>query len=325
MIALQNMLIDQWYKPRIWGWLLWPFAKLFVWVVKLRKLCYDKKIFSTYRAPVPVIVVGNITVGGTGKTPLVILLAELLQKNNLKPGIVLRGYKSNSSMPIIVKPNTDPILVGDEAVLLAKRSKCPVVVAKKRALGVKKLLDEYKVNIVLTDDGLQHYALERDIEIAVIDGTRGFGNGYTLPMGPLRELPVRLDAVDMTIVNGTDMKFKIAKVYSLLNPQKEILLSNLAGHMVHAVAGIGTPEKFFNQLRNLGIKVIPHSFPDHHTFKVADINFSDRLPVLMTEKDAVKCRYFANDEHWVVTVTAELSTTHVERFNQLVQGVIHGR
>lgn len=325
MIALQNMLIDQWYKPRIWGWLLWPFAKLFVGIVKLRKLCYDKKILYTYRAPVPVIVVGNITVGGTGKTPLVILLAELLQKNNLKPGIVLRGYKSNSSMPIIVKPNTDPILVGDEAVLLAKRSKCPVVVAKKRALGVKKLLDEYKVNIILTDDGLQHYALERDIEIAVIDGTRGFGNGYTLPMGPLRELPVRLDAVDMTIVNGTDMQFKIAKVYSLLNPQKEILLSNLAGHTVHAVAGIGTPEKFFNQLRNLGIKVIPHSFPDHHTFKVADINFSDRLPVLMTEKDAVKCRYFANDEHWVVTVTAELSTTHVERFNQLVQGVIHGR
>jgi tetraacyldisaccharide 4'-kinase len=325
MTNLQNIIVNQWYQPKAWGWLLWPFAVIFSYIVKLRQYLYKRKIFRSYRAPVPVVVIGNITVGGTGKTPLVIRLAAILQQSGLQPGIVLRGYKSNSNIPINVHANTDPTLVGDEAVLLAKRSKCPVIVARKRSAGVEKLLQEHKVNIVLSDDGLQHYALERDIEIAVVDGIREFGNGHSLPMGPLRELPDRLNTVDMIIKNSTaDMSLQFDHVYSLLYPQRQIDLNSFVGKTVHAIAGIGTPDKFFDQLSKLGINVIPHAFADHHIFKLSDINFADRLPVLMTEKDAVKCRYFANNEHWVVTVSAVLADELTDKFKQLVQGVMEG-
>lgn len=325
MARLQEIIVAQWYDPKPWGWLLWPFTQMFQAVVKLRKYCYDKHIFKSFRASVPVIVVGNLTVGGTGKTPLVIYLAELLQQQGFRPGVALRGYRSHAVGAIRVQANTDANLVGDEAVLLARRCNCPVVVAKKRIDGVQKLIQTKQVDIILCDDGLQHYALQRDLEIAVIDGERKFGNGRCLPMGPLRELPERLQKVNLVIENGTDMKLLVGDLYSLLNNSRKQALSSLAGKTVHAIAGIGTPHKFFQQLRNSGMTVIPHEFPDHHNFRLSDINFPDRLPVIMTEKDAVKCKSFATDLHWVLPVAAVLADDIKERFCALVQEVKHGR
>ncbi|HSX19756.1 MAG TPA: tetraacyldisaccharide 4'-kinase [Gammaproteobacteria bacterium] len=325
MTSLQHILINQWYQPKPWGWLLWPCSKLFEVFVKLRVALYQKGILRSYKAQVPVIIVGNLTVGGTGKTPLVMALAELLRQQGLHPGIVLRGYKSNAVGAIIVQTNMDPKLVGDEALLLAKRCACPVVVAKKRVAGVKKLIQACAVNVILCDDGLQHYALQRDLEIAVIDGERGFGNGRSLPMGPLRELPQRLQKVNLTVTNGADMHLTCAKMYSLLNNKRTMPITDLAGKTVHAIAGIGTPKKFFKLLSDQGLTVIPHEFPDHHKFSMSDLVFPDRLPILMTEKDAVKCGYFASDRYWVVPVDTVLSDNVKEQFTNLVQGVLYGR
>lgn len=325
MSILQGVIIDHWYQPKIWGWILWPLSKIFEQIVKMRQLCYQKGFLRSYKADVPVVIVGNLTVGGTGKTPLVIALIEILLEQGLRPGILLRGYKSNAYGAIVVQGNMDPKLVGDEAILLSRRCKCPVVVSKKRIEGAKKLVNAFDVNIILCDDGLQHYALQRDLEIAVIDGERGFGNGYCLPMGPLRELPSRLDQVDLTVVNGKDMHFNCDYAYSLLNSKRKISINELQGRTVHAVAGIGTPNKFFDLLTAHGLNVIPHPFPDHHQFSMNDLTFSDRLPILMTEKDAVKCKYFASERYWVVPVNTELDPSVTEKFKNLVQGVVDGR
>ncbi len=322
---LQAILIEQWYQQKRWGWCLWPLTQLFQTAVKVRRWCYAKGICKSYKAAVPVIVVGNITVGGTGKTPLVIHLCELLLQQGFKPGILLHGYKSSAIGALSVQHNSAPKLVGDEAVLLARRCACPVVVAKKRIAGVKRLIADHKVDIILCDDGLQHYALQRDLEIAVIDGERKFGNGRCLPMGPLRELPERLANVDLTIVNGEDMQLISQAAYSLLNKKNSRSLISFAGKTVHAIAGIGTPEKFFQQLRQQGVEVIPHSFPDHHTFKKSDVSFADRLPIFMTEKDAVKCGTFATEQHWVVPITIVLLEHVQQKFCQLVQELKNGR
>jgi tetraacyldisaccharide 4'-kinase len=333
MEYIQNILIEQWYKPKPWGWLLWPFTKIFAYAVKIRKYLYQRHWFATYRSPVPVIIVGNITVGGTGKTPLVIYLAELLSKHGYNPGIVSRGYKGKVKSVILVSPHSDPKVVSDEAVLLANRARCPVIVAKKRAVGVKQIVRHNKVNIIISDDGLQHYALARDIEIAVIDGVRRFGNGYSLPMGPLREPESRLDSVDLLVVNGGEtnsvrehaMRLVCKNVYSLSHPAKVLGIEYFRGTAVHAVAGIGYPERFFQQLRDLGIEVIPHAFPDHYAFSPADVSFADPRPVLMTEKDAVKCKHFAHSKHWVVALSVELPESFDASVIQLITGVKRDR
>lgn len=325
MQNLQAMIVNQWYQPKLWGWVLWPFAQIFQLAVKLRRYCYQQNICKSYRAEVPVIVVGNLTVGGTGKTPLVIHLVQLLQEQGFKPGVVLRGYKSHAIGALLVQANHHPRLVGDEAVLLARRCTCPVVVAKQRKLGVQKLIKNHKVDIIVCDDGLQHYALQRDLEIAIIDGERGFGNGFSLPMGPLREMPERLQRVNLIIVNGQDMRLVSNNAYALLNQKRKVTLDHFAGKTVHAIAGIGTPQKFFQQLQQHGMTVIPHAFGDHHEFKMTDVTFADKLPVLMTEKDAVKCSFFATDQHWVVPVVTELTADTKQKFCSLVQEVKRGR
>lgn len=324
MHSLHDIIVNQWYTPKPWGKLLWPAAKIFEMIVNIRRYLYKKGIFKTFKAAVPVIIVGNVTVGGTGKTPLVIALSEILHKQGIRVGIVLRGYKSKACGVIVVKPNMNATLVGDEAVLLAKRSNCPVVVAKKRVQGVKKLCKQFAVDVILCDDGLQHYALSRDIEIAVLNGDRKFGNGHCLPQGPLRELPSRLDNIDMVITNGKDMRLQIDNVYSLLN-KKSISIADFNGKTVHAIAGIGTPQNFFTLLEEHGIKVITHAFPDHHVFKMSDVIFRDNIPVLMTEKDAVKCSAFASEKYWVVSVATVLDTAVKDKFMHLVQGVLNGR
>lgn len=324
-IKMRNLFLQQWYEPKLWGWLLWPLAQIFAGLVLLRRFCYKKNILNVYYASVPVIIVGNITVGGTGKTPLVMYIAKLLQQQGFKPGIITRGYKGKIRTAALVHKNAEPSLVGDEAVLMANSCSCPVMIAKNRSNGVQALIQHHKVDIILSDDGLQHYALGRDIEIVVVDGQRRFGNGHSLPMGPLREMPSRLRTVDLTIVNGTDMQVVCDRAYMLQDSDSSVGLDTFIGKTVHAIAGIGNPHQYFAQLRKLGLIVIEHTFPDHYAYKASDITFADALPILMTEKDAVKCRAFAKSYHWVVTTRVFVSDSIVNKFSDLVKGVINGR
>ncbi len=282
------------------------------------------------RLPVPVIVVGNITAGGTGKTPLVIHLIGLLRARGLRPGVVSRGYGGRAPhYPLRVTATTDPRHSGDEPLLIARRGGVPVAVAPDRVAAAKLLLDEGGIDVLIADDGLQHYGLARDAEICVVDGARGLGNGLLLPAGPLREPSARLDSVDLVIVNGgswrpakpvsapvADMRIGICDAVSLSNGLRRPL-SRFADATVHAVAGIGNPERFFTALRQTGMGVVPHPFPDHHRFFASDLNFTGGQPVLMTEKDAVKCLPFARDGWWMVPADAEFDATAAAAVQQL--------
>jgi tetraacyldisaccharide 4'-kinase len=272
---------------------------------------------------VPVIVVGNLTVGGTGKTPLVIWLAEHLRGKGWRPGIVARGYGGRARhWPQQVRGDSDPAVVGDEAVLLAQRSGCPVCVAPDRPAAVAALLQHTDCNLVLSDDGLQHYALGRDIEIVVIDGQRRFGNGFLLPAGPLREPLSRLRRADLVVVNGEArdgelaMRMRRPQVVPLRRPQAVDGIDRFDGAQVHAVAGVGNPRRFFDLLRRHGLQPLEHAFPDHHVFTPGDIRFADGLPVLMTEKDAVKCQRFAGEGYWAVRVEAQPDASFVHQLNE---------
>ncbi len=259
--------------------------------------------------PVPVLVIGNITVGGTGKTPLALHIIEQLKARGWRPGIVSRGYGGNApSYPFSVSANTDPELAGDEPVLLAARSGCPLVVDPVRSRAGITLVTEHKVNVIISDDGLQHYALARDLEIVVVDDKRRFGNGMLLPAGPLRESPNRLARVDAVLVNGAsgdEAGFELEPgSLRQVGGQQEMRLEELRGQKVHAVAAIGYPERFFSTLEQSGIQLLRHAFPDHHAFTADDVQFDDELKILMTEKDAVKCRLIANDKFWYLPVSA---------------------
>jgi tetraacyldisaccharide 4'-kinase len=309
--TLARWAVDIWYKDAFLGILLLPFAYIFSDVVRVRRFLYRKGILKSYTLPVSVIVVGNITVGGTGKTPLIIWLAELLKNAGYKPGIISRGYGGQSeAWPQIVTEHSDANKVGDEALLIAKQTRLPVVVSPSRVNAVKKLLDNFDCNVVLSDDGLQHYKLNRDIEIAVIDGERRFGNGYCLPAGPLREPIARLSSVDFIVVNGNkveDNEFSMRLVGDTainLSTGELKPLQEFQGIACHALAGIGNPDRFFKLLESAGLLCTTQSFPDHHPFSRNDIEFGDHKPVLMTEKDAVKCTDFAGENHWYVPVQA---------------------
>ncbi|MFA5626810.1 MAG: tetraacyldisaccharide 4'-kinase [Thiohalomonadaceae bacterium] len=302
-----------WYSINPIALLLLPLAGLFCLLAMLRRQAYRQGWWRSVRMPVPVIVVGNITAGGSGKTPLVIWLAEWLQANGWRPGIVSRGYGGLAAhWPQPVRADSDPRLVGDEPVLTVQRTACPMMVGPDRVAAARALLQEHDCNIIISDDGMQHYCLQRDIEIAVLDGSRRLGNGFCLPAGPLREPASRLAEVDLRVANGVA---KECEQQMLLQPQVVQRLHDgdsqslefFRGQTVHAVAGIGNPARFFQLLREHGIEVIEHAFPDHYRYSVADLQFADDLPVLMTEKDGVKCRVFADDRCWAVTVTAQLA------------------
>ncbi|MCP4407773.1 MAG: tetraacyldisaccharide 4'-kinase [Gammaproteobacteria bacterium] len=308
---------DLWYEKNIVSILLLPIAWLFAVVVRLRRTYYRIRNRRHTSFPVPVIVVGNITVGGTGKTPLVIWLAKFLRNQGLTPGIVSRGYGGRSeSWPQFVTDRSDPAMVGDEPVLIASHSACPVVVAPRRVKAALSLLSRYPCDVLISDDGLQHYALSRDIEVAVLDGERWLGNGYCLPAGPLREPPARLKEVDFVIVNGKAspghhrrgnefvMEIGIHRAVNLVSTGLVRDLEGFRGESVHALAGIGNPERFFNMLRERGLDIISHTFADHHHYIPADLQFAGEGPVLMTEKDAVKCKGFAGTNFWYLPVTA---------------------
>ena len=316
-----------WYRPEFKSIILWLLMTVYVFFVGLRKSLYRHKILTCYEFDVPIIIVGNITVGGTGKTPTVIYLVELLKKHGFNPGVVSRGYKGRSKQICPVTPQTDPLWVGDEPVQIAKRANCPVVVGRNRVKAVDYLLNNFSVNVVICDDGLQHYALARHIEIAVIDGNRRFGNGFCLPLGPLRESLSRLDSVDLLLTNGglaQDGEFSLnlyaSKIYNICYPKREYLLEEIPFKTVHAVAGIGNPEQFFTYLKSLGLNIIPHVFPDHYRFESFDLCFKDPYPIIMTEKDAVKCRKFATMNFWCMPVDAKVDPKFEQALLKLLGG-----
>jgi tetraacyldisaccharide 4'-kinase len=270
----------------------------------------------------PVIVVGNISVGGTGKTPLVIWLVEQLRAMGCAVGVVLRGYAARAAETEAVWPvhaDSDPREVGDEAVLIAQRTGALVAVGRDRVSAARHLM-RAGAEVIVADDGLQHLRLARDYEIAVVDAARGVGNGYLLPAGPLREPISRLAAVDAVVVNGESARalpataaaiFTMRLVGDRLCPLsgqgEQVSLASLAGQRVHALAGIGNPQRFFLQLTAAGLEVIAHPFPDHHAYRPEELEFGDGLPLLMTEKDAVKCRRFAAPDRWYLPVAASFA------------------
>ncbi len=321
-----------WYRSRMAALPLVPLSWLFQGVAALRRVAYRKAFLASHRIPRPVVVVGNLTVGGSGKTPLVIWLASQLLAAGYWPGIVSRGYGGKASRwPQQVRPDSDTAVVGDEAVLIARRTGCPMAVGPDRVEACRALLKYHDCDVIISDDGLQHYAMQRDVEIVVVDGVRRFGNGFCLPAGPLREPPSRLKTVDMVVLNGgfprpgeVLMQLEGNTLCNLMEPTRCKPLSSLYGKRVHAVAGIGNPARFFARLREAGIQVQEHPFPDHHRFTQKDLLFEDEDPVVMTEKDAVKCQLFATPNHWYLPVTAQLEENATLHLLQLLKRKIDG-
>lgn len=318
---------SHWYRStwHVSTLFLLPFSWLFAFCTTLRRWLYRKGILKKYQFSVPVVVVGNITVGGTGKTPFVIWLVKWLQDHGFHPGIVSRGVGGKKHrLPHRVKENDGPSDVGDEALLLKRKTNCSVVICVDRVKAVRDLLHDAHCDIVISDDGLQHYGLGRDIEIALIDAVRGVGNQCLLPAGPLREPPSRLKEVDFVVVNGENdeavsaqyapsshytMSYIPTEVVSLHRPQQKMSLADFASsqNTVHAVAGIGHPERFFTMLRQTGLKVIPHVFSDHYLYQAKDFHFADAFPIIMTEKDAVKCEAFMDTRFWYLRIAAKMN------------------
>lgn len=326
--------------------LLLPLSWLYLALVLCRKLLYSKGLLPTRRVGAPVIVVGNLTVGGAGKTPLVIWLAQWLKARGRRPGVLSRGYGGALAPGTArrVEPGDDPALVGDEPALLARRAGCPVAVCSSRVKAAETLLRGGECDILLCDDGLQHSALARDLEIVVVDGERGFGNGFFLPAGPLREPLSRLSTVDLVVVNAgaggqaqaegrfpglaapaSPHRFIMERVplpARSLRDGRERALEDFRGEKVHAVAGISHPERFFSMLEGCGIVLERHAFPDHHPFRPADLAFAgpDGPPtLLMTEKDAVKCKGFRLENAWQVPVEARLSEDFERALERLLE------
>ena len=300
-----------------------PLSALYGGLVKLRRSLYRHGYLRQWRSPVPVIVIGNITAGGSGKTPLVSWLAQHLLDQGYRPGIVSRGYRAqNTDWPQLVTPDSDPEQNGDEPVMLAQQTGCPVGVGPDRPAAVRAILTKHPCDIILSDDGLQHYALARDIEIAVI-GTQGLGNRFLIPAGPLREPPSRLDSVDIIIHNGlTDTGYQITLSEPTVEPldpsttTQPQTLDQYRGQRVHAVAGIAYPERFYDMLRAQDIQLETHTYPDHHRYAAADLSYHEALPILMTSKDAVKCRRYPIPNAWVVQVTAQPDRRFIETLQQ---------
>lgn len=314
--------------------LLLPVAALFATVSALRQLAYRCKLLKSERIGIPVIVVGNITAGGTGKTPLVLWLAQFLTARGKRPGIISRGYGATRTDPRVVPVNGNAADYGDEPCLLSQRAACPVWVGTDRAATARALRAAHpEVDVIISDDGLQHYRLARDIEIAVIDGTRGLGNGWPLPAGPLREPASRLATVDAVVVNGGDatgafphslaMQLEGDTLRNLHDPQQTVAAAHFRDRQVYAIAGIGNPSRFFAQLQRLGLDCITRAFPDHHAYTAQDLQFAGDHPLVMTEKDAVKCTAFATTRHWALVVNAvpdeSLGDTIIARLAQAHQ------
>ncbi len=329
-MSLSESLQERWYRNRPPAWWTLPIAALYGCIIRIRRALYRLGWKRCEHMPVPMIVVGNITAGGAGKTPLVIALVEALRGHGFKPGVVSRGHGGSARAPMLLDDNPDPCLVGDEPALIELRTRVPAAIGRDRPAAARLLLDQ-NVDVIVADDGLQHYALARDIEICVVDGARRFGNARLLPAGPLREPPSRLAEVDFVVCNGGEpqhgeipMRLHAETACNLLDDPARPLAA-FANARVHAVAGIGNPQRFFDMLRAHGIDPVERAFPDHHAYTAHDLQFNDSLPVLMTEKDAVKCRAFARENWWSVPVTAELPGPFFDSIAQRVRTGSSGR
>lgn len=317
---MANWFQRQWESLTLWHILLIPISWLFGAVVWLRKWLYQLGWLKSYRLPVPVIIVGNITVGGTGKTPFVIWLAAQLKQQGYSPGVICRGYGGTASQVLEVFSHSNPNEAGDEPVLIAKRTQCPVFVGADRVAAGQLLLKNHpQCNIILSDDGLQHYRLQRDFEIALVNTDDAFGNGQLLPAGPLREKNARLRKVDAIVESGPNRTNQInmphifnmqlsGGVFFRVNDAERQPASFFEKQKLVAIAGIGKPARFFRQLSALGLAFEPFAFPDHHAFTAQDLIGFRGKTLLMTEKDAVKCLAFDNENAWYLPVEAKISS-----------------
>ena len=313
---LQQFIQAQWQKRGWWAWLMSPLGMLVCGVAAIKRHAYQQGWRKQTQLCVPVIVVGNIYVGGSGKSPLVAYIANSLSENGYQPGIICRGYKGKSlQWPQSVSSQSDPVKMGDEAVMLAQQTGLPVVAGPNRAQAAQHLLDEFDCDVVISDDGFQHLKLARDIDIVVSDAARGFGNGWCLPAGPLREGISALQSADIQIIHGAEetpvhnqayiMTLMPSATYGLGDTDERELAKNMP---FHAIAGIGDPARFFTTLRDAGYTIIEHAFADHHAYQPADLNFDDDYDLITTEKDAIKLASMQlNKIIWVLPVRAKLS------------------
>ncbi len=335
-MTLTDRIIATWYAPRVTllAALLWPLSLLYRLVVALRRAFYRSGVLRTVRLPVPVVIVGNITVGGAGKTPLTCALAEALRARGWRPGIISRGYGGSADRAQAVAATDDPRVVGDEPLIFAAMG-LPVWIGRDRvAAGAGLIAAHPECNVILADDGLQHYRLARTVEIVVVDDARGLGNGLALPAGPLREPPARMQeahAVVRLVAPGTpqapapdgratQMQHVALPWRNLVDPAREAVVADWRGRDVHAVCGTGNPGRFFAMLRAQGIAAHEHTLPDHHPFAPADIAFPGAAAILMTQKDAVKCTGFADVRCWYLPVRAQMDPALVALVEERIRG-----
>lgn len=316
----------RWYGEHKPGVFVRFMASVFSILIRFRRSLYRWKIFKTHQFSVPVIVVGNITVGGGGKTPMVINLAQRIKSKGYRVGIVSRGYGGQRKVePMLVTANAVPAASGDEPLLMAKALNIPVMVAKKRVLAIKTIIKQNNLDVVLSDDGMQHYAMGRQAEIVMLDAERQLGNGHLLPAGPLREPADRIDESDLVIYKGIVpqglyYQHQIVSIYALNQPSKQRDIASLRNQKIIAMAGIANPEGFFKMLAANGLAVIKQSKPDHYT--LTDADFNDEYINLITEKDAVKCSGIENPNVWVVKTDIYFSNQADEAIDQLISGVM---
>jgi tetraacyldisaccharide 4'-kinase len=336
---MQQRLLRLWYEETPGVSVLQPFSWVYGAAVSMRRKAYERGWVKSHGVGKPVIVVGNLTVGGTGKTPLTIWLASHLRQRGYEVGLVSRGYGRERGGLRTVTSESSWQEVGDEPLILHQRTGCVTLVASDRVAGARALVG-LGAKVILADDGLQHLRMRRDCEIVVVDGARGLGNGRVLPAGPLRESGVRAQVADALVVNGgaegepvrglpaelaaaaLRLRLRAAHARQMAGAGQEQPLEAFRGRPVHAVAGIGNPQRFFADLRARGLELIEHPFPDHHALAAADLDFGDGLAVLMTEKDAVKCRQLAGPRHWYVPVAADFSEADSRRLLALVMRAI---
>ncbi|VAW52706.1 Tetraacyldisaccharide 4'-kinase [hydrothermal vent metagenome] len=304
-----------WYESSPLVWLLLPISALYCLIIGIRRQLYKLKIKPSFSVDVPVIIIGNIVAGGSGKTPLLISLCEYARNNGLTPGVVSRGYGGSFSGLKQVAASDKASLVGDEPLMIYQKANVPVVVGLDRVAAINFLLEHNQCNVIFSDDGLQHYRMKRNFEIAVVDSSRRFGNGFCLPAGPLREPVSRLKDVDMVVYNATGSLDAEQCSYSLqfstalpLKGGEVRLLSVFENKTVHAVAGIGHPMRFFKQLRAMGVSVVEHAFSDHHQYQADDFAGWQSDCIIMTEKDAIKCSDLLLPDAWVVNTSVQLSS-----------------
>ncbi|MFP6849362.1 MAG: tetraacyldisaccharide 4'-kinase [Pseudomonas sp.] len=330
-MSLADRITAAWYAGHPALGLLRPLEWLYRAVVQRKRARFLAGEGAIYRAPVPVVVVGNITVGGTGKTPMILWLIEHCRRQGLRVGVVSRGYGAQPpQLPWRVQADQAASVAGDEPLLIVQRSGVPLMIDPDRSRAVAALLAAESLDLILSDDGLQHYRLARDLELVLIDAARGLGNRHCLPAGPLREPVERLQSVDALLYNGASsdpqggygFTLKPSALVNLRSAERCAVSHFPAGQALHAVAGIGNPQRFFNTLEELHWRPVTHAFADHAPYSAELLNFSPALPVLMTEKDAVKCRAFAADDWWYLAVDAQPSAAFVAWFDQQLQRLV---